>query len=221
MQCPHCTVNIHEDYKFNFLGGLESYISDKEMAISSGHMFCPSCSRAIVILNIKDESTENGADDWTLVYPKQIAFNVAPIEVPNEIRDDYAEACAVLPFSPKASAAILRRVLQSILVEQGYDGRDLAKQIDKLLTETDPARVLPSTLHQTVDAIRNFGNFSAHPITDLTTLQIIDIEPEEAEWCLEIIRELFDHFYVNPARMRLRKIELDKKLKAANKPPSK
>jgi hypothetical protein len=33
--------------------------------------------------------------------------------------------------------------------------------------------------------IRNFGDFLAHRITDQTTLQIIPVEPEEAEWLFE------------------------------------
>ena len=72
-----------------------------------------------------------------------------------------------------------------------------------------------------MDGIRHFGNFSAHPITDAATLQIIEVEPEEAEWCLEILEQMFDHFYVRPAQAQARKAALDAKLKAANKPPSK
>jgi hypothetical protein len=73
----------------------------------------------------------------------------------------------------------------------------------------------------TVDVIRNFGNFSAHPVTDITTLQIIDVEPEEAEWCLETVEEMFQHFYVRPEQAKARKAALDVKLAAAGKPASK
>jgi hypothetical protein len=72
-----------------------------------------------------------------------------------------------------------------------------------------------------VDGIRNFGNFSAHPVTDATTLQIIDVEPHEAEWCLEIVEECFQHFYVRPALAKARKDALNAKLLAAKKPPAK
>jgi hypothetical protein len=47
------------------------------------------------------------------------------------------------------------------------------------------------------------------------------VEPHEAEWCLEIIKELFDHFYVGPAIAKAKKAALDAKLAAAGKPPSK
>jgi hypothetical protein len=110
--------------------------------------------------------------------------------------------------------------LQTILREHSYKARDLAKEIDLLLGETDPAKAIPESLRLTVDSIRNFGNFSAHPVTDLTTLQIIDVEPEEAEWCLETVEEMFRHFYTRPAQAKARKAALDAKLAAAGKPPS-
>jgi hypothetical protein len=127
------------------------------------------------------------------------------------------EACVVLPFSTKASAALARRCLQAMLNEQGFREKDLEKQIQQLLD----AKVLPTHIHKTVDAIRKFGNFSAHPINDRTSLQVIDVEPHEAEWCLEILEALFDHFYVAPAAAAEKKAALDAKLKAAGKPPTK
>jgi Domain of unknown function (DUF4145) len=140
---------------------------------------------------------------------------------PPEIAKDYAEACNVLPVSSKASAALSRRVLQVVLHAHGYNARDLNSEIDLLLNESDPKKAIPAALRETIDGIRNFGNFSAHPVTDKTTLQIIDVEPEEAEWCLEIIEQLFEHFYVGPSTVAKKKAALDAKLAAAGKPPSK
>jgi hypothetical protein len=60
-----------------------------------------------------------------------------------------------------------------------------------------------------------------NPINDKTSLQIIDVEPKEAEWCLEILEALFDHFYVQPPAAAARKAALDTKLKAAGKLQSK
>jgi hypothetical protein len=155
------------------------------------------------------------------VYPMNTSRKPTPAETPSEIREDYEEACRVLPISHKASAALSRRCLQAILRRQGYTQKDLAQQIVALLSEPDPAKAIPSALRQTVDAIRNFGNFSAHPITDQTTLQVIEVEPGEAEWCLDILEEMFDHYYVKPAQAAARKAALDAKLAAAGKPLSK
>ncbi len=103
----------------------------------------------------------------------------------------------------------------------GANRGPVPQEIDLLLNETDPKKALPHRLRETVDGIRNFGNFSAHPIDDKTTLQVIDVEDHEAEWCLETIEELFEHFYVGPAMAKAKKAALDAKLAAAGKPPSK
>ncbi|HEV2511057.1 DUF4145 domain-containing protein [Bosea sp. (in: a-proteobacteria)] len=142
-------------------------------------------------------------------------------EVPVHLAEDYREACLVLADSPKASAALARRCLQGILHDRGIKERDLSKEIDALLAASDPSLVIPESLRTTIDAIRNFGNFSAHPVTDKTTLQVIAVEPHEAEWCLDLIEELFEHFYVKPAEARRRKKLLDEKLLASGKPASK
>ena len=142
-------------------------------------------------------------------------------DVPADLKSDYVEACEVLPISSKASAALSRRVLQAILREQGYESRDLAKQIDAVLGEKHADKVLPTSLGNSVDAIRKFGNFSAHPVTDATTLQIIEVQPHEAEWCLEIVERLFDHYYVRPAADARRLAEFNKRLQQAGQPLTK
>jgi hypothetical protein len=156
-----------------------------------------------------------------MAYPRSTQRKPTPQEVPNTIKQDYEEACMVLSESNKASAALSRRCLQAILRSQGYTQRNLAQQIDALLREQDLAKSIPSALRVTVDAIRNFGNFSAHPVTNETTLQVIDVEPGEAAWCLEILEEMFDHYYVKPTHAEARKAALDTKLTAAGKPLSK
>jgi Domain of unknown function (DUF4145) len=103
----------------------------------------------------------------------------------------------------------------------GYKARDLAHEIDLLLNETDPMKALPRKLHETVDSIRNFGNFAAHPTDNKATLELIDVEPHEAEWCLETIEELFEHFYLGPTAAKAKKAALDAKLAAGGKPPAK
>jgi Domain of unknown function (DUF4145) len=108
-----------------------------------------------------------------------------------------------------------------MLHANGYKAKDLSKEIDALLNEPDPKKALPHKLRETVDGIRNFGNFAAHPIDDRTALQVIDVEEHEAEWCLEIIEDLFEHFYVGPAMAKAKKAQLDAKLAAAGKPASK
>jgi Domain of unknown function (DUF4145) len=176
---------------------------------------CPGCEEfTIEIAKVADKTPTS---PWRQIYPIGANRGPVPTDVPIEIAQDYVEACNVLPLSAKASAALSRRCLQNMLHAHGYKARDLAKEIDLLLSEEDPRRALPHKLRETVDAIRNFGNFSAHPIDDKTTLQVIDVEPHEAEWCLETIEELFEYFYVGPAAAKAKKAALNAKLAAGGK----
>jgi hypothetical protein len=156
-----------------------------------------------------------------MFYPAGSTRPPVPKEVPPDIAADYVEAANVLVMSSKASAALSRRCLQSILWAAGYAQKDLSKQIDAVLAEADTTKALPSGVRTIVDTIRNFGNFSAHKITDQTTLQIIDVEPHEAEFCLDVLDALFDHYYVKPAQAKAMKDALNAKLAAANKPAAK
>jgi hypothetical protein len=223
MKCPHCLISFHEVY---------TQTEIKHGAKSTKYVVqttsCPSCSKHILSLQEIDvhysvgtnpiQVTKQILSDRLIVPVGSARAQVAP-EVPNA--SDYVEACNVLSISAKASAALSRRVLQAVLHANNYKGQNLNLEIDLILNEVDPKKALPQSLRETIDGIRNFGNFSAHPITDKTSLQIIDVEPEEAEWCLEVVEERFDHFYVRPAIALKRKNELNAKLATAGKPPAK
>jgi Domain of unknown function (DUF4145) len=210
MKCPHCGMGFHD----NWSGAPINWRGFSGGAYRTAR--CPQCKGIAIEISppLKGKQTIR---KWRQVHPIGSSRGPVPPEVPKAIATDYVEACLVLPFSAKASAALSRRCLQVMLNEQGFEDGNLEKQIDQLLK----AGVLPTHIHTTVDAIRKFGNFSAHPINDRTSLQIIDVEPHEAEWCLEILEALFDHFYVGPAAAKKKKEALDAKLKAAGKPPTK
>jgi Domain of unknown function (DUF4145) len=183
---------------------------------------CSKCKDGIIeIAPLTGEANSDWLLEWRMVYPIGASRGPVSPEVPEEIAKDYVEACNVLPISAKASAALSRRCLQTILHASGYDTGNLAKEIALLLNESDPKKAIPLRLRGTIDAIRHFGNFGAHPIDDKAALQIIEVEPHEAEWCLDILEECFEHFYVGPATSRARKAALDAKLAGGGKPPSK
>lgn len=203
MQCPHCDIAISEKHAWEYFE--VGPTRERSWEWTGYTLECPECEELVIhIEKTKDEASivsEQGDLDYSrrLVYPLSAYPRFVGMGVPESLKADYQEAYQVLPISPKASAALSRRVLQLILDEQGYQGRDLFQQIEGVLKDTKPEKALPPGIRGAVHAIRSFGNFSAHPITDVTSLQIIDVEPEEAEWCLQIVERLFDHYYVRPA----------------------
>ena len=130
-----------------------------------------------------------------------------PEEIPDNLRTDFIEARLVLEYSPKASAALSRRVLQSLIRDkEGISKKNLYKEIDELLK----LNKLPSYLADVVDGIRHYGNFAAHPSEDSVTGEIIEVEPGEAEWMLEILDDLFDFYFGQPKKVQERKDSLNK-----------
>ena len=120
--------------------------------------------------------------------------------------------------SPEASAALSRRCLQQILRDkaQVQYPNNLARAIEEVVSNPR----LPTDLADSLDAVRNIGNFGAHPNKSLNTGEIVEVEPGEAEWSLEVIELLFDYYFVRPADIQRRRQALDNKLAETGKPPS-
>lgn len=94
---------------------------------------------------------------------------------------------------------------------------DLFKEIQEVI---DGGK-LPSHLAESIDAIRHIGNFAAHPMKSTSSGEIVDVEPGEAEWSLDVLEFLFDLYYVKPAITKRKRDELNAKLKDAGKHPMK
>ena len=212
MKCPHCLTSFHSDPKGTYLG------HDVDGGWTIAHETCPSCKRIIVLLIGSHAAPSFPKDTTTLVYPKGFARTPLPPDIPAKYSDDYREACLVFPDSPKASAALSRRCIQHILRDKALvKPGDLSTEIRQLLDSNQ----LPSRLAESVDAIRNIGNFAAHPMKSTNTGEIVTIEPGEAEWCLDVLEELFDFYFIQPERLKAKKAALDAKLSDAGKPPMK
>ena len=216
MKCPHCNIEIHPAFMRETVANGQ-YIGRqgvKRAFFSLSQMTCPACADAIIYLNKKSDGYDQNE---TLVYPKSAIRPKAPVEVPPELSVDFNEACLVLGDSPKASAALSRRCLQQLLKLQGHDQRDLAKAIDSAIA----SKQIPGPLSRNLDAIRNIGNFAAHPTKDTNSGAIVEVEPEEADWNLDVLDGLFDYYYVQPAHDQARIDALNIKLLAAGKPAMK
>jgi len=123
------------------------------------------------------------AERW-LLWPRGTGRPPVPPEVPPELAADYSQACLIVGDSPKAAAALARGCLQHLLrTAAGVKPSDLVKEIQQVLDGGQ----LPSWLAEHLDAVRNIGNFAAHPIKSTTTGEIVAVEPGEAEWALDVL----------------------------------
>lgn len=214
MKCPHCLTAFHDNVDRIDIG------EDKYSFWIILKRVCPECGR--YILSLLEHYDRSGGKYKSyrefFCYPKAPNRMPLPQEVPERYASDYQEACLTLVDSPKASAALSRRCLQHLLREEAkVKHGSLADEIQQVL---DAAK-LPSHLLDSLDAVRNIGNFAAHPIKSKSSGEIIDVEPGEAEWNLDVLESLFDYFFVQPALLKKKRDALNLKLKEAGKPEMK
>ena len=212
MECPHCRVQVLDQRSLRTeIEGLHEGTPEQ---IEIFGMKCPneSCGYPIVWMRRNIQGVMRGS--LRVAYPRTTSRPVDPAVDP-VFAKDYAEAADILSASPQASAAISRRILQSVLHEKGgYSAHDLAKQIDAFIADPNPSHI-----EKNLDYLREIGNFAAHPMKSTASGQVLPVEPGEAEWCLDVLDSLFDFYFVEPAKDAERRARFDEKLKDAGRNP--
>ncbi len=221
MVCGHCHIAFHHNTE------LRHFTSDDHFKWFVDFAKCSECGNAnigfykaeVIELLARGGGIEYGHQNPFLVltYPLFNSRPPCPLEVPEYLAKDYLQACNVLTISPEASAALSRRCVQGILREKGYAQRELAMQIQAVLD----SKTLPTHISSVLDAVRNIGNFAAHPMKSQHSGEILEVEPGEAEWNLEVLEALFDFYFVQEVANQKRIDALNARLAEAGKPPIK
>ena len=214
MKCPHCLESFHDFYEVipvgNDASGDWGVISRK----------CPSCERVVLVLGSGKIGSIGGRHileyikDERLIYPRAPSRVPLSKEVPDEFAREYREACTVLADSPKASAALSRRCLQRLFRgKANIKPSNLANEIQEVIDSGS----LPPYIAESINDVRNIGNFAAHPIKSERPGEIVDVEPGEADWNLDVLEALFNFYFVQPAIIKRKREILNLKLKEVDK----
>jgi len=223
MICPHCNIGVRFEPE-HVSPVHDEGTPGKQQGYQVAEGSCPECHQFVVLLRRGPYwEHDGGSRELTepndeVIFPLPRNYRPLPPEVPDPYRTDYAEACAVLALSPKASAAISRRLLQHLLRDEL---KIVHRTLDKEIAEFVSRPGVPSHLTEAVDAIRTLGNLAAHPTKNTSTGEVIDVEPGEASWLVDVLESLFDFLFVQPKRLAAHRAALDRKLAAADRPPTK
>jgi len=218
MICPHCSTAAK--FEWEVTQPLQINKETKQ-ALEIFYGECPDCSKLVIGIQEGDLGAGNAFLDKNIsekiIHPATNAFQYSE-DIREKYLEDYEEAIKVLSASPKASAALTRRLLQNILREEyGISEKSLIKEIEIFIKKND----IPSHITDAVDAVRQIGNIAAHPSKDLSTGEIVPVEKGEAEWLIEVIEQLFDFVFIQPKKLEKRKQELNLKLEKLGKPKMK
>lgn len=138
----------------------------------------------------------NAIRQWKLL--PQSSAKPQPDCVPEPLRNDYYEACAIRDLSPKASATLSRRCLQGMIRDFcNISKRTLDAEIKALrvaVEENSAPRGVTEESIDAIDAVRTVGNIGAHMEKDISL--IVDVDPGEAQILIELVESLFDEWYV-------------------------
>ena len=136
---------------------------------------------------------------WDLVPPSRARS--FPVAVPAQVLEDYREACLIAEQSPKASAALARRCLSSMLrdfwrVQPG----SLNDEFRQVKGTADPLT------WEAIESVRNVGLIGARMESE--GAEIVDAEPGEARLLIGLIETLIQDWYVGREARRKRLAEI-------------
>lgn len=197
--CTHCqrdvTITNTRYSESTHTLGIEN--AEGQCSLISIFVVCPNpeCKKYSLSLSLNKSSWYNGRaiiggklHSWNLIPPSNAKS--FPSYVPQQILNDYEEACLIRDQSPKASATLSRRCLQGIIRDfWSVKGRTLKEEIEKIKDKVDPLT------WQAIDAVRQIGNIGAH--MELNVDLIVDVEPEEAELLITLIETLIKDWYIS------------------------
>ena len=220
-QCPYCSITMPisgDTYRcqypsFDFstgkaLNGKNEYIIH-ESCLEVHFYKCPNCGEYTIFVNGIGKKI---LDTNTIIRPNSLAKRF-PIYIPEAIRHDYEEACAIMKLSPKASATLSRRCLQGMIRDFfQISKKNLYEEIDAIKPK------IPAEQWAVLDGVRRIGNIGAHMEKDINL--IIDIEPAEAEKLIKLIELLLNQWYIerhNQQQLYADIIGIDKAKQSARK----
>jgi len=134
----------------------------------------------------------NDEPKYTWQLKPQSSAKLLPEYIPEQIRNDYYEACSILNLSPKASATLARRCLQGMIRDFWKISKD--RLIDEINGLRNQGKINSSTM-DSIDAIRKIGNIGAHMEKDVNL--IIDIDEDEANMLIKLLEDLFQDWYID------------------------
>ncbi|PIT08053.1 hypothetical protein BGI30_09095 [Snodgrassella alvi] len=163
--CPHCNrpVIIRDTDKVTTRQDYSLQVNSKDCRLFVTTTTCPSESCGKETIEFSKYSYSKNQNAYNLIYNKIIEpeanikiFNCSTI--PDVILEDYKEVNLILNLSPKASATLARRCLQSTIRDfySITDKRNLHQEIEAIEDRIDPG------MYKAIMALKSIGNIGAH-----------------------------------------------------------
>lgn len=166
--CPHCQTHAQQVWTASVWVESEDYAGSTRWE-TVDRSECHVCQNEAIWLRTEyrtpaatgglNPASQAPDESWTMIWPPSTAGAPPHESLPENLRDLYEEARAVAVFSPRAAAALLR-LLTETLVRQFADSR--ASLNDNIGTLVRDGKLGPRE-QQMADYLRITGNSAVHP----------------------------------------------------------
>lgn len=176
--CPTCSVFSMQKWgeifsrQVNTLGGSSTYFPIKDFRVS----ICAHCHGVAIW------------KDSQMVFPEGNSVAEPHTDMPELLKADFNEAVAIFSKSPRGAAALLRLVIQNLMIELGEKGKIINDDIKALVSKG-----LSVKIQKALDYCRVVGNNAVHP-GEIS----IDDTPEIAEALFKMINFIVEEMISKP-----------------------
>lgn len=183
LRCPACR-HAGTFYGFPAIADLHWYETtgpNRARPIAAGVRLCPNpeCRGVVFVVQSGGRLIES-------FPPERIDFD--PSNLPAKILSSLEEAITChAAGAHRASALMVRRVLEELCADRGAEGRDLKQRIHALSQSV----IVPPDLFQAMDELRILGNDAAH----IEAKAYDNIGKTESDLAIELAKELLKAVY--------------------------
>jgi hypothetical protein len=184
----------------NTFGGLTSPLSTEfpwHIVIS----VCNECSKYTI--------WENG----NMIFPFETELPLPAEDMPEEVKQIYTEAALVFKHSPRASAALLRLAIETLIpLLEGYDIQK--RKLNTMIADLVKAGI-PDHIAQGLDIVRVYGNDGIH---SAATIDLNDSQ-EDVMFLFELLNIMIDELITRKKKIAslFNKLPQDKLVGIANR----
>ena len=196
--CPFCGVSIalsndtYSNYFLNFYdvtkfkNNAATWKRDNITSVKVVFIKCPNCKK----ISIYTFGHSSDLECLKINVNPRINCNYYPNYVPEKIRNDYKEACAILEFSPRSAAALARKCLRDIIQDYWQITRTNLYEELCSLQEVD----IDPDLWKAIAGICNLGNIGKNAKEE--SMKIIDVDEAEAQRLIRLVELLIKEWYI-------------------------
>jgi predicted RNA-binding Zn-ribbon protein involved in translation (DUF1610 family) len=196
-QCPFCGLSLavsqdtYANYFLNFYdvtkfkNNAATWKRDNITSIKVVFVKCPNCKK----VSIYAFGHSKDLDGLSVNINPRVNYTKYPGYIPEQITNDYQEACSVAEFSEKAAAALARRCLRGIIRDYWEISKGTLYEEVRALRD-----LIDAELWQAIDSISQLGNIGEHMKQDVNLL--VDVDQLEAHRLIKLVELLLKEWYI-------------------------